>query len=112
MSTSIRDRQKDIGILRALGASHWDVAKIFLWEGGLLAGVAGSVTIGLLLILSNWLNRSLIANMMVRLTPFMVTFRQVFLIYLVVLGVTLFASLLPLRRITKKKPIDAIVNRT
>ncbi len=50
----VLEKQKDIQVLKAMGASAWRVQSIFICEGFLLAGV-GSITGSLLAILIGWL---------------------------------------------------------
>ncbi len=109
--TSIHYRKKEIGILRALGARTFDVIKIFLWEGFVLAIISGTVASIFLVIITNILNNFIMSNTGLILTPFMIGIRQFALIYVVVLVVTLISSVLPIIKISRMKPIDAILNK-
>lgn len=40
MAISVRERRREIGILRALGLSSWEVTKLFLAEGGFMGLVS------------------------------------------------------------------------
>lgn len=47
MVTNVRDRVTEIGLRRALGASHWDIAILFVMEACVLTGIAAvAATIG------------------------------------------------------------------
>lgn len=110
ISFSIKARKKEIGILSALGASSWDITKIFLLETLVFSsvifvlGLAGIFS--LIAIFNNGLS-SLLA-LEYTLTIFVAdiyTFVTLFGVCFVLLP--LFA-LLPAIRIAKLKPIDAI----
>ncbi len=45
MYTSILERRKEIGIMKAIGARNSDIAKIFLFESGILGSVGGIIGI-------------------------------------------------------------------
>lgn len=109
--TSINYRKKEIGILRALGASSIDVAKIFLWEGIILSLISGTVASILLVIVTNFVNNLIMTELSILSTPFAVTIRQFAFIYILVFMVTIISSILPIIRISKMKPVDAILNK-
>ena len=109
--TSIHYRKKEIGILRALGAKTFDVIKIFLWEGFVLSILSGTIASILLVVITNTLNDFIISRTGIILTPFIIGIRQFILIYFVVLIVVLISSILPIRKTSKMKPIDAILNK-
>jgi putative ABC transport system permease protein len=54
MYTSVKERTKEIGILKAVGAKRGDITKIFLFEAGIIGivGGVGGVVLGLLLAVS------------------------------------------------------------
>ncbi len=109
--TSIHYRKKEIGVLRALGSRSSDVAKIFLWEGICMALISGIVASILLVVVTNFMNDVIMSQMTILITPFIVGIRQFVVIFLVVFIVTIISSLLPIIRISKMKPIDAILNK-
>ncbi len=111
MFNSISYRKKEIGVLRALGARSLDVAKIFLWEGIVLATISGVIASILLVVVTNGLNAFIMKETSLILTPFIVGIRQFLVIWILVFSVTMIASLLPIHRIARKKPIDAILNK-
>lgn len=105
---SISYRKKDIGILRAIGARSSDVLKIFIWEGVTLAAISYVLTmIGLhvVAIITNSFAKNEIGIM---ISPIILTLRQPLLMLVIVVIVTFIACLIPVTRIARQRPIDAI----
>ncbi len=111
MVLSVNYRKKEIGTLRALGSSGLDIMNIFLWEAFTLCIISGTVASILLVIVSNKMNRLLLNSTGILTSPFIVGVRQFFVIFLVVFVVTYASSIIPIIKISKKKPIDAILNK-
>lgn len=111
MFTSIKNRKKEIGILRAIGARKKDILHIFLLEGVLLATASYLIAILELHILSTYLNGIYLEDIDNLLAPFLVTIRQYILLYLFVYPLVFVTSILPLSKCSKMKPIDAILNK-
>lgn len=111
ISTSISYKRREIGILRALGARGSDVFGIFFNESVviacinfLLATIATIVTCGIL-------NNVIITDLGLDLVLMSVGVRQVGLIFGISILSAFLASLIPVIKISRKKPIDAINNR-
>lgn len=110
--SSISYRKKEIGILRGLGATNIDVIKIFLWEGIVLATFSFIVTSILLIFVTNLLNMEIVnSGINIILTPFIVTLRQFIVIFLLVYIIVSISSIIPITKISRMKPIDAISNK-
>lgn len=109
--TSITYRKKEIGVLRALGAKTNDIVKIFLWEGIALALISAVITSILLVVVTNALNVLIMDEASLILTPFILGIRQFVMIFLLVFVVVIVASILPINRISRMKPIDAILKK-
>ncbi len=109
--TSVNYRKKEIGVLRALGSRSIDIVKIFLWEGLVLSTIAGTISAIMLIVVTQVLNGVIMHGVGIILTPFIIGIRQFIVIYLIVIAVTVISSILPIRRISKMKPIDAILNK-
>ena len=111
ISTSISHKKREIGILRALGARSSDVFGIFFNESFVIAMInfvlASVATFVASFIISDVIIKSLGIEL-VLLSP---GIRQVLLIFGVSLLVAFLSSILPVSKIAKKKPIDAINNR-
>ena len=111
ISTSISYKKREIGILRALGARGSDVFGIFFNESSviaiinfILATIATFVTCGIL-------NNVIITKLGLDLVLLSVGVRQIVLMFGVSMLTAFIASFLPVMKIARKKPIDAINNR-
>ncbi|MEG0826589.1 MAG: ABC transporter ATP-binding protein/permease [Bacilli bacterium] len=109
--TSINYRKKEIGVLRALGSRSVDIIKIFLWEGMVMSFISGTLASILLIVVTNLLNKIIMVKASLVLTPFILGARQFIIIYLIVFMVTIISSIIPIFKISKMKPIDAILNK-
>jgi len=108
---SISYKKKEIGILRALGARGSDVYGIFLNESFIITMinfvVAVIATIGFTILINNLV----VQGLGVVLTLLSFGIRQIVLLFGVSVLVALVASFLPTHRISRMKPIDAILDR-
>jgi len=105
----VKERTKEIGIRRALGASPWSVRSQILQESLLLTIISGmfgiSVAAGVIWIMNSILEQvgpvENFANPSVNITVIVIA-----LIILVVSGIL--AGLIPATRATQMKPVDAL----
>jgi putative ABC transport system permease protein len=107
----VKERTKEIGIRRALGATPWDIKKQILTESvvlSLLAGMAGIIFSTLIIMLANSIldglpdaSEVMFANPSISLTIVVIA-----LTILVVSG--LIAGFIPAQTAVKTKPIDAL----
>lgn len=109
MFSSISYRKKEIGILRGLGARSIDVIKIFLWEGIVIATISFVLGSLGLIVITNLLNNIIMSGTDLLLTPFIITIRQFLVILVFVYVIVLMSSIIPIKKISKMKPIDAIL---
>lgn len=111
ISTSISYKKREIGILRALGARGSDVFGIFFNESLIIAMInfvlATATTIVTCLILNGLIMNKLGLDLVI----LSVGIRQIVLMLGISVLVAFLASFLPVMKIAKKKPIDAINNR-
>lgn len=111
ISTSISYKKREIGILRAVGARGSDVFGIFFNEAAIIALInfilASLATMGACLGLNSVIRNELGFP----ITILSLGIRQVALIFAVSLLAAFVASLLPVMKIARKRPIDAIQNR-
>lgn len=116
MTTSVMARQTEIGILRALGCRSRDVSKIFLFEAGVI-GVVNIILTSIFMVLTTIGANALFRNAFIRffkselvnylslLTLSVAPFIWVSAISIVIM---FFATIIPARKISKMKPVDAI----
>lgn len=105
---SISYRKKDIGILRAIGARSVDVLKIFVWEGITLALISYIVSIIMLEALAFVVNTFAQGEIGVMISPIIITLRQPLILLVIVAVVTAIACAIPVAKIARQRPIDAI----
>lgn len=105
---SIGYRKKEIGILRSIGARSLDVVKIFVWEALILALLSYGVTLIFLYSLSALVNSFAMDTVGILISPVIITMRQPFILAGTVLIIAFLASCLPIIRIARQRPIDAI----
>ncbi|MCD8029146.1 MAG: ABC transporter ATP-binding protein/permease [Erysipelotrichaceae bacterium] len=105
---SVLERKKEIGILRAMGASKSNISQVFNAETfiiGLLAGVLGIVISLLLLIPGNYIIHTVAGNTSVN-AQLPVTGAIVLIVLSTVL--TLIGGLIPSRKAAKEDPVTAL----
>ena len=105
---SVVQKQKEIGILRAMGASPWRIMSVFLLQGGLYGLVGSALGSGLALALLNFFAKitrnadgSALVNGELELSV-------VVSACALALGVGLLAAVLPARRAARLDPVQAI----
>lgn len=102
MTTTVRERTAEIGLLTALGTSQRQILLLFLWEAVALAfigGLAGAAVMVGLILLTQWLAPGLPLT----LSPFHLL---VSLVLSLLIG--LLAGLAPARAAARLNPIDAL----
>ncbi len=104
---SVLERTKEIGILRAIGASKKDISRVFNAETIIVGFIAGIIGIGITVLLTFPINSIIYA-----LTSVVITTKVPFIagIILVLLSVilTMIAGLIPSRIASKKDPVIAL----
>lgn len=111
ISTSISYCKKEIGILRALGAREVDVVKIFGYESFIIGVLAWIVSIIGWFIVCRMLNNSLFGNSYFELNGIVMHPLIPIIMFIYTIFIALFVSGVSISRITKIKPIDAILNK-
>lgn len=104
---SVLERTKEIGVLRALGASKKDISKIFNAETfieGLISGVFGIGTTLLLCIPINALVEEIVGVANIAVLPM----RYALILILISVILTLIAGFVPARMAAKKDPVTAL----
>ena len=107
---SINNRKKEIGILSALGASSWDITKIFVLESLMLSLVIFVLAIAGTFSLVAGFNKffSVLYYLEYTLTFYVVDIYAILTLFGVCFVVLPLFALLPAIRIARLKPIDAI----
>lgn len=110
ISISIVNKQKEIGTLRALGASGKDVAKIFVSEAimiGLFTGLVANIITSIIILLINQYFTNLFQMTFVLLYINIYTILIVFSLSLLIVFISCY---LPIKKLTLMKPIQVIKN--
>ena len=108
ISTSINDKQADIGILRALGSRGRDIFKLFLVESFLIALLCSLLSLGTTFLATFALNITFTNIAAMKLTIFIPGPLHISLIFALSFIVAIVSSFIPVNKIASKKPVDAI----
>ncbi len=107
MYTSVHDRIKEIGIMKAVGAKNRTITTIFLFESGILGiigGIGGVILgIGLAKSVEFYLQIHPIFNLRASASPWLILFGLTFSFL-----VGCISGFLPARSAAKLKPVDAL----
>ena len=110
IATSISYKKREIGILRAVGARSSDVFKIFFSEALIIALINFLLSAVTVILATIGIN-NLMRNEGIRITLLSFGIRQLALMLLISVAVALVSSFLPVNRIARKKPVDAIKDK-
>ena len=105
---SVLERQKEIGILRAIGASKHNVSNVFNAETfitGALAGLFGIVITEMLLVPTNAIIHSVTSSNEVNAT---LPFNAAIILILLSIVLTLIGGLIPSKKAAKSDPVKAL----
>ncbi len=116
VSLSVVNKQKEIGILRAIGAKGTDVGKIFLIESMIMGAITVVCSWGLIFIGTELINNLLVSSfksylqstVIESISLLTVGFVPIIAVLIACVFVILFATLIPVIRISRMKPVDAI----
>ena len=111
VASSITSRKKDIGILKSLGAKKIDIIKIFILENIILAIVSSIISIIFLKLMFIFLNNSMMETNYVTINAFYINPKLVAFTYIYISILVIISSIIPLNKIAKMKPIDAILEK-
>lgn len=107
ISVSISNKNKEIGILRALGARGIDVFKIFIIESLLIVGICFLISVLGGHVICNIINNNL-ANMLNKVSLLVFGIPSIILILGLSIIVALISTFTPILLISIKKPVESI----
>ncbi|QVK18292.1 ATP-binding cassette domain-containing protein [Mycoplasmatota bacterium] len=110
ISTSISNRKKEIGIIRALGSTGKDIFRIFICESVIIAMVIFVLSLVGTYSISVYSNYFLRNKYCLILTLSSFKLRQVILLIALSISVAIVSTYIPIKRFSKQKPIDVINN--
>ena len=105
---SVLERTKEIGILRAIGASKRDVGRVFNAETLIVGFVAGMIGIGATLLLNQAVNRILFHFTEIPNLKAILPVGGAVILVLISMLLTFIAGLLPSGFAAKKNPVEAL----
>ena len=108
---SISNNKREIGILRALGAKTSDIYKIFYLEifiVGLFAFVISNVISYFSVLI---VNNIISSNLFIHIKPVMFRIDTIYVLFIVLMCLTIISFVIPLLKISKMKPIDLISSK-
>lgn len=105
---SVLERIKEIGILRAIGASKRDVSHVFLAETLIVGFIAGMIGILATLLLSIPVNMIIRALSGFNSIGASLPFAGAVILVLISMALTLIAGVIPARLAAKKEPVEAL----
>ena len=107
MLTSVMERTREIGIMKAIGATNKDVLFIFIMEGILISIIGGIAGVMLGVVGSRGVSSILTRSFGGELMP-VITIYSVLLGIFVAVFVGILSSLYPARKAAKMSPIEAV----
>ena len=105
---SVQERTKEIGVLRAMGASKRDVSRVFNAETLIIGFTSGILGIGVTFILSKIINIILFALTGLEELKAAVGFWPALILIIISMLLTLIAGIIPSRVAAKKDPVIAL----
>ena len=108
MYTSILERTRDIGIMKAIGATNGNIMTLFLIESGMLGAIGGAIGVIIGLSLSKLVELGATIAMGPGILEANVSFGLIAgaILFSFVLGAI--AGILPAREASKKQPVEAL----
>ena len=111
IDSSIKFRKKEIGTLRALGCRSIDIIKMFLYESLVLMLITLGISFAIIPKLINALNNFVTNTLLINIEIVKFGAEQILQISGIMFIIVILANVIPVRKITKMKPIDAILNK-
>ena len=111
IALSISYCKKEIGILRAMGASVKDIIKIFGYESLIVAIISWILSIIGWIIICNILNNNIFGDLYFTLNGIVTHPLIPLIMFVYTIFIALFITIISISRISNIKPIDAILNK-
>jgi putative ABC transport system permease protein len=108
MFTSVLEKTKEIGIMKAIGARNGDILFIFLFNAAFIGLVGGILGIILGIILSGYMPALMGGLPMARGGLAIVTFNSIAMALSVSVSVGILAGIIPAHQASKLRPVDAL----
>ncbi|MBT7903610.1 ABC transporter permease [Candidatus Woesearchaeota archaeon] len=108
MFTSVLEKTKEIGIMKAIGAKNRDILFIFILNAALIGLVGGILGIFFGIILSEAMNMMIGASMRMLKGGTIVSLNSIIMAISVSVSVGLIAGIIPAYKASKLKPVDAL----
>ena len=105
---SVLERTKEIGILRAIGASKHDISRVFNAETIIEGFVSGAMGIGVTLLLIIPINAIVQKLTEIASLSAVLPWRAALILVLISMGLTVIAGLVPSRIAARKDPVEAL----
>lgn len=104
---SVLERTKEIGILRAIGASKRDISRVFNAETFIIGLIAGLMGVGITMLMTIPINSIILAATEVSIHTTLKATHMIGLV-LISLVLTIIAGLIPAKVASKKDPVEAL----
>ncbi|MDE6474059.1 MAG: ABC transporter ATP-binding protein/permease [Clostridia bacterium] len=111
ITAAVSSQKRQIGILRALGARSADIFAIFSSESIIIAVVNFVLATVSAFVASIAINAQVASGFGLQITFMLFGIRQIALILALSVGVSLFASVVSIYAISKRKPVDCILDK-
>jgi ABC-type antimicrobial peptide transport system permease subunit len=111
INSSIKFRKKEIGTLRALGCRSKDIIQMFLYESIILMAIALIIAFAIIPKIINAINGFIVKQLLMNVNVLSFGMTQILEITGIMFIIVILANVIPVRKITKMKPIDAILNK-